>query len=131
MKTLIVEDNPVNSLFVQKILAVTGECDVASDGHEAIQYFSDAIEENKPYDVVCLDIVMPGLDGQEVLKKIRHLETEKGINISDEAKVIMLTSVDDPDIIKETVKQGASDYLVKPILKDDLLDKIRAFGFIS
>ena len=131
MKALIVEDNPVNSLFVQKILSVTGECDVASNGHEAIQYFSDAIEENKPYDVVCLDIVMPGLDGQKVLKEIRRLETDKGIKSSDEAKVIMLTSVDDPDIIKETIEQGASDYLVKPILKDDLLEKIRAFGFIS
>lgn len=131
MKTLIVEDNPVNSLFVQKILSVMCECDIASNGHDAIQYFSDAIDENKPYNIVCLDIVMPGADGQEVLKEIRRLETDKGIKSSDEAKVIMLTSVDDPDIIKDTIEQGASDYLVKPILKDELLDKIRAFGFIS
>ncbi len=131
MKTLIVEDNPVNSLFVKTILSVTGECDVASNGQDAIQYFSKAIEESKPYDVVCLDIVMPGLDGLEVLTKIRRLETDKGKKSSDQAKVIMLTSVDDPETIKETLEQGASDYLIKPIRKDDLLDKIRAFGFIS
>ena len=77
MRILIVEDDLASRKIMLKILSKYGECDVTVDGLEAVDAFMLAQKENKPYDLVCLDIMMPKLDGVNVLKVIRSLEDKK------------------------------------------------------
>ncbi len=131
MKTLIAEDNPVSAMYFQKILSVFGECDVTVDGNGAIQSFTKALKENEPYDLICLDIMMPDIEGHQALKKIRQAEKDSGIKCSDEVTIIMLTGVDDPKIMVETLNEGATAYLVKPIRKEELKKEVHSLGLIS
>lgn len=96
MKFLIVEDDFGSRKLIQALLRSYGQCDVVVDGNEGVEAFRLAWEENSPYDLVLLDIMMPKLDGQEALREIRHIEREIGVAPDDEVKVIMTTALEDP-----------------------------------
>lgn len=130
MKVLVAEDNPVSSEYFKKILSAFGECDIAYDGDAAIHYFKTALEQKDPYDLICLDIMMPEIDGQAALKEIRQAEEKAGLTTTEGAKVIMLTSVEDIKAVFKSYKEGATSYLVKPVKKDQLIEEIRSFGLI-
>ncbi|MCD6570618.1 MAG: response regulator [Deltaproteobacteria bacterium] len=130
MKVLIVEDEFVSRKLMQKILSPYANCDVAVDGEEAIQAFKIAWEEKEPYDLICMDIMMPKMDGKQALKKIREMETEMGIKASDEVKIIMTTALAEQKDVEETLKEGVSWYLVKPITKQKLLEQLRKLALI-
>lgn len=131
MKILIVEDEITSRTVLTKILVNYGSCDYAVDGLETIEYFKEALEKNDSYDLVCLDIVMPNMDGKAALRELRQIEKDKGISRSDGVKIIMTTSIDDPKTVVQTFNEGASAYLVKPIQGEELLEEIRGFGLIS
>ncbi|KAF0215132.1 MAG: two-component system chemotaxis family response regulator [Geobacteraceae bacterium] len=131
MRTLIVEDDFISRRILKDILSSHGDCDIAIDGKEAVQAFRMALDENKPYELICMDIMMPNMDGQEALKKIREIEKERGITGSREVKVIMTTALDDPkNVVEAYYKGGATSYVVKPINKGRLLGEIRGFGLL-
>lgn len=132
MKILIAEDDFTTRLILQAILSPYGECDLAVNGDEAIQAFRLALEEKKPYDLVCLDIMMPEVDGHEALKGIREIEKEIGIKDSEEVKVVMITALDDPkNVVKAFYKEGATSYMVKPIEKEKVLEELKKLGLIG
>lgn len=74
MNTLIVEDVFACRKFLQTVLGQFGPCDVAVNGNEAMIAFQDSLNDNKPYDLVCLDIMMPSMNGHETLSEIRRIE---------------------------------------------------------
>jgi len=74
MRILIVEDELTNIKILQSILAQYGDVDLAYNGNEAIDLFASSLKKEQPYDLVCLDIMMPQVSGQEVLLTIRDLE---------------------------------------------------------
>mgnify|MGYP003405830975 CR=1 FL=1 len=80
LKILIAEDDLVSRKYLNKVLNKIGECDLVVDGKEAIDAYMLAISENSAYDLICLDIMMPKIDGTKVLKTIRELEDQQGIN---------------------------------------------------
>lgn len=131
MKSLIVDDDFFSRRVLQTILSVYGECHVAVDGKEALFAFEQAMAEESPYDVVCLDIMMPEISGQEVLKKIRELESRKGLIGSDSTKIIMTTALDDSDSIKEAFREQCESYLIKPISKTKLIKILTDFGLVD
>lgn len=129
MRILIVEDDFTSRRLLQKILAPYGECDIAVDGKEALEAFTLAVREGRRYRLICLDIMMPEMDGQQVLKKIRQMEKELGIAPREEATIIMTTALDAPrDVVEAYYRGGCTDYLVKPIGKVKLLDLLRKYG---
>ncbi len=131
MKTLIAEDDFTSRLLLQEILSPYGECHVAVNGKEATEAFKTALAGHRPYDAVCLDIMMPEMDGQEALKQIREVEKQAGIPELQGAKVIMTSALDDPKNVFEAYdKGGATAYLVKPVKKAKLLDLVKEFGLI-
>ncbi len=131
MKILIVEDDFIARRILKEILSPYGECDIVVDGEEAVRAFRLAWEELEPYDLICLDIMMPNLDGQEALRTIREIEKEIGVEGSKETKVIMITALGDPKNVVEAFYQGgATSYIVKPIDKTRLLEEVRSFGLI-
>jgi len=132
MRILIVEDELVSRLLMQKLLGVLGDCDIAVNGVEAVQAFNLAWEAGKPYALICLDIMMPDMDGHEALRRIREREREMGLKgIQEEVKVLMTTALDDPKNVMDAYYWGATEYLFKPITKPALLEKLRILKLIG
>lgn len=132
MRVLIVEDDFTSRKLLQKILSPYGDTDIAVNGQEAVEAFKDALDEGKPYDLVCMDIMMPEMDGQEALRKIREIEKGKGIKSADEVKVVMTTALDDPkNVVEAYYKGGATSYVPKPIDRQLFLQLLRNLGLIQ
>lgn len=131
MRTLIVEDDFVCRRLLQKLLSPYGDCDITINGKEAIEAFLLALDEDESYDLICLDIMMPEMDGQEALKKIREIEKEKGILGLDGVKVIMTTALKDSKNVFGAFKTGCEGYLVKPIDKKKLIEEIKKLELIK
>ncbi len=131
MKILIVDDDFLSRKLLHFILAPYGHCDIAVNGEEAIRAFKLAMDEKKPYDLICLDIMMPEMDGQEAIKKIRKIEKEKGIGAVDEVKVIMITALGDTrNVIDAFYFGGATSYLVKPIDHNKVVKELENLGLM-
>lgn len=131
MRILIAEDDYVSRKFLYKFLSTFGECDVTVDGMEAIEVFLSALESGVYYDLVCLDIMMPEVDGIKALKTIRLLEKERSIPKDKCSKVIMTTALNDPDGIFKTYELGSEAYAVKPIDTVKLVEVMTKLGLIE
>jgi two-component system, chemotaxis family, chemotaxis protein CheY len=129
LKILVVEYDFMVRQVLRDILEEHGVVDIAVNGEEAIQAFRVAWRKDEPYDLLCMDIMMPVMDGNEALIKIREIELSLGIIGSDEVKVIMISALDDAKtVVKAYSKGGATSYIVKPIEKDRLLHEMRSIG---
>ena len=115
MRILVVEDDFLSRRILTKLLAPYGECEVAVNGSEAVDAFAVALSEGQPYALICLDIMMPEIDGQEVLKIIRQKESEAGIAPRQEVKILMTSALDKPRDVFEAYTSGCTSYLAKPI----------------
>jgi len=131
MKALIVEDDFTSRLLLQEILVKLGQAHIAVNGKEAIDAFRKALEEKEPYDLICLDIMMPEMDGHVALKEIRKLEEARNIFSSDGVKVIMTTALKDMKNIFEAYGELCDSYLPKPIEKAKLLEELRKLRIIQ
>lgn len=132
MKALIVEDEGVSQFILKKILSPYGECDIANNGKEAVQAFSLAWKKNKPYDLICMDIMMPGLDGHQTLQQIREIEKLLDVDECQKVKVIMTTALCNPKNIKKAYYDGdVSFYHTKPIKKQKLIQDLQNMGLIK
>ena len=132
MHVLIVEDDFVSRKLLHQMLSPYGECDIAVDGIEGVEAFKMALADGNPYDLVCLDIMMPRMDGQAALGQIRQLEAQKGVLEMNAARVIMTTAVDDKKQVTQAFyRGGAASYFVKPIDQDKLVAELRILGLIS
>jgi two-component system chemotaxis response regulator CheY len=131
MKTLIVEDDFTSRLLLQASLTPYGECHIAVNGREAVEAFRAAREQGQRYDLICMDIMMPEMDGQEALKQIRKLEDDADILSSDAAKVVMTTALDDIGSVMTAFKGLCDAYLMKPIDKAKLLAQLKSLHLIS
>ena len=132
MRILIVEDDFASRIVLQKFLSPYGQCDITINGLEAVEAFQIALDEGKPYELICLDIMMPEMNGQEALKRIRIIEEDRKVFAKDQVKVIMMTALDTPrDVIEAYYKGGCSSYLVKPIIRKKLIELLREYNLIE
>ncbi len=114
MHILVVEDYaPVRDAVCQGLAEAGYAVDNAADGQEGMWY-----AESSPYDVIVLDLMLPGLDGWSILKKLRQHQNA--------ARVLVLTARDQVEDRVKGLDQGADDYLVKPFEFSELLARIRA-----
>jgi len=130
MKTLVVEDDFVSRRLVQRLVEKFGDCDIAINGIEAIKAFELASKEERPYDLVCMDIMMPEMDGHEALKRIREIELTNGIMPGDGVKVIMVSALDDAKNVLQSFKEQCEGYITKPVDTKNFLSKIREMGLV-
>ncbi len=132
MKCLIVEDDFASRSILNRFLEDYFDCDTAVNGEEALQAFKKALEANRPYDLICMDIMMPNMDGQEALRHIREFEQLTGVAPGDEVKTIMTSSLNDPRTIMNSLYVGgAAAYLVKPVTKQRLELELRNMKLIA
>lgn len=127
MKILIVEDDIVSSKLMKRLLESYGTIDIAYNGKTGIEMFEKALDEKK-YDFITLDIMMPEMTGHQVLKKIREIEEEKGI--VDGVKIIMTTALGDFDNVKSAYREQCEAYIIKPIIKENLIKIMKELEII-
>lgn len=131
MRILIAEDDLVSRKFLFKFLAKYGECDLVVDGLEALDAVLLSFKENRPYDLICLDIMMPKVDGVKVLKHIKDLERQKGILPEKRSKVIMTTALAETQHVQNAFEIGCDAYAAKPIDTDKLVEVLIKLGLIE
>ena len=131
MKILIIEDDLVSRKLLQKFFVTYGESDIAVDGMEALDVFLSAIKENDPYDLICLDIMMPKLDGIRVMKAIRDIEAEKGIPVEERVKIIMTTALNDKEIVMQAYELGCDAYAWKPLDLEKIKEVMINLGLLD
>ncbi|MDE6982158.1 MAG: response regulator [Lachnospiraceae bacterium] len=115
MKILLAEDDFASRKFMDKQLSRYGECDVMVDGEEAVDAFMMALEDDEPYDLAGLDVMMPVMDGYQVLKAIRNIEKQKKIPKDKCVKVVMTTALNEERNVKMAFDLGCEAYVGKPI----------------
>lgn len=130
MKALIVEDDFLSRMLLQGLLKPYAVPDVAVNGKEAVEAVKMSLEGNEPYNLICMDIMMPEMDGQEALIKIRELEKRAGIPPTDGVKVIMITAIEDKSNIMTAFREQCDTYLVKPLDKTKLIRSLESLGLI-
>lgn len=133
MRCLVVEDEDFGREMLLCILSEYAEIvDTACDGAEGLKKFVQAVNEGRPYQLVCLDIMMPVMDGQEALRRMRHFEKESAIPCSQAAVIIMTTALDSLEEIQNAIWQGdCNNYMVKPISQADLLALLNKYKLIA
>ncbi|MCC6932296.1 MAG: response regulator [Deltaproteobacteria bacterium] len=130
LKILIVEDDSTCSELLARTLSAYGNCDIAADGQVALLMYNKAKEENQPYQFICLDVLLPHVDGREVLRRIREAEAKEGIPAKDAVKIIITTSVDAPGEVMSAFQLGCEGYVVKPVKKEALLRELKKLSLI-
>jgi two-component system, chemotaxis family, chemotaxis protein CheY len=128
---LIVDDDSVACETLRDILSPYGACDTTMDGQEAIDAVCHALESGTPYNLVCLDILMPNTGGHDALRGIRRMEAEHGLAGADGVKVIMTTAVRDSRHCLQAFREGCESYLAKPIDPTELLQQMYALGVLK
>ena len=114
MRLLVVEDEAAISTAIKSILETSGYAvDVCGDGLEALRWAS-----TYPYDLVILDLVLPGIDGITTCRRLR--------DAGSRVPVLMLTALDAVDDRVTGLDAGADDYLAKPFAASELLARVRA-----
>lgn len=131
VKILIAEDDLVSRNFLNKFLSQYGECDLVVDGLETIDAFLMAIKDKEPYQLICLDIMMPKVDGVKALKAIRDLEKQHGVVPENRAKIIMTTALADAQLVRTAFEYGSEAYATKPIDTKKLVEVMEKLGLIT
>ncbi len=130
MKTLIVEDDFTNRLLLQEFIKIYGLPHIAINGKEAVKAVRQALDTNEPYDLICMDIMMPEMDGQQALKKIRAMEEERGISSTNGSKIVMTTALGDMKNACNAFNSLCDAYLIKPIDKARLIETLHRLKLI-
>lgn len=125
LNILVVDDDSASRQLMGALLSDYGRCTEAHNGAEAIKAVAQSLDDEAPFNLICLDIMMPEVDGLEALKAIRQLEQDKGIVAAERAKVLMTTTASQVSKTMRAFHYGCSGYLVKPISKEKLIKEIK------
>jgi len=129
MKILIAEDDFASRKFMFKLLSQYGECDMTVDGIEAVEAFVMAYEAGEPYQLLCLDIMMPRIDGLKTLETIRDFENKMDIGESQKCKVIFVSAINKTEVPEETLKTlGSGIFLTKPVGAGNVKEALNKLG---
>jgi two-component system chemotaxis response regulator CheY len=129
VKILIVEDELTSRELLKVILEPYGTVETVADGIEAMKAFNLALA-SQPYDLICLDIMLPKLNGQQVLKGIRKIEGDKGILGPDAVKILIISALGDFESVTEAFSSQCTSYITKPIDADKIVEELRNLELI-
>ena len=131
MKILLAEDDFASRKIMDKYLSQYGECDATVDGEEAVNAYLMALEDEEPYDLICLDVMMPVMNGYQALEAIRKDEAERGVEKEDRVKIIMATALSGERVVDKANKLECEAYAGKPIDVEEFDNILRNLGLIS
>ena len=133
-KVLIAEDSILQAETLELMLNDLGITDIskAINGLSAMEYFEQALISEAPYTLVFLEIIMPEMDGQETLRRMRAMEKIKGVSEARKSLIIMTTALSSPTDMMDALLEGDSnDYIVKPVEEEHLQAMLAKYKFIN
>lgn len=131
MRILIVDDDYSTSKLLARYLAAVGECEIVSNGEIAIDLFKRSYCEKYPFDLICLDIMMPEMNGHETLQEIRKIENDEQVQIGEGVKVLMVSALSDDDTVLRSFMELCDGYVVKPLNREDLYEKLQEIELLN
>jgi two-component system, chemotaxis family, chemotaxis protein CheY len=131
LRMLLVEDDFGGRLVLQTFLSRYGHCEIAVNGRDAVEMFRLTAAHGERYDLICMDIMMPMVDGIEAVRQVRALEEADGILSTAGAKIIMTTAVDNIHDVGRSYTELCDAYLVKPIDLARLLLQMHEWKLVS
>jgi two-component system chemotaxis response regulator CheY len=126
MRVLIIEDIVTYQRFLERVFNGKAECDFANNGDEGMATFLKAHKEGNPYDLIFLDVMMPGMNGFEILENIRKVEGDQ-----KKTKIIMTTSLADTNSVTKAMQLGCDSYLIKPFRIDDVKANLKKLKILE
>lgn len=129
---LIVDDEYVSLTKLNLLLSAYAECESATSGEQALELFKLAHEEERPYDLITLDISMGGQTGIQTLCDIRKLELEyqkKNKANNCHVDIVMITAMTDEESICFSYESGCTELITKPLTKKELQDSMKKLGW--
>ncbi|MCE1226221.1 MAG: response regulator [Geobacteraceae bacterium] len=127
MRSLIVDDDAMGRLMLASFLEELGPCDQAENGQQALEQIDAAITAGAPYNLICLDIVMPIMDGTATLHGIRERDQQQGMR----TKVFMISACSSPQDIEDAFFEGdCDDYIVKPFQREAVTQMLQRHKLI-
>ena len=127
MKILVIDDEMTALTKMKVLLSAYGACTMVTSGSQALQQCAKAIQNGQPFDLITFDIQLPETSGIDLLAAINKLETSRGIPAS---KKIMVTASGTRDNLIQATAKGCDGFIVKPVKRDTLKEKMAALGFI-
>lgn len=133
MKILVVDDERICREMFKKVLSRYGQCDDVKNGTEAIEAFKNSLDNENPYQLIILDIVLPDFHGGQVLKAIRGFERQKRIHEIDYVRIIFVSATHtwfNKEMVTQKLNPLYETYYIKSPDLNELVDKIHELGFI-
>ena len=127
MKILGAEDDMASGKFMMKLLAKYGEVVLARDGIAAVDEFVNAVNTNERFDLICMDVMMPKIDGYKALASIRDAERKLGLARDKRVKVVMVSALDE-GFDANYASDDYEEYMCKPIDIIKFDEMIRELG---
>ena len=128
MKILIVDDELVSRAKMKKIMERYGPCDDAADGETALSMVRRSADRKAPYELITLDVDMPGMSGLQVLAELRKMEQHPQWASPMPMKIIMVTAMGDRQTLSRSLVSGCDDYIIKPFQPDTIYRQMRILG---
>lgn len=125
-RILIVDDEAVSRTVMEDIFGKYGQALSVSTGQDALHLYTKALEVNKQFTLVLLDISLEDESGLDILKKIKEIDASRA---KKESVVIMVTAHSEKDLVVGCIKAGCRAYLIKPLKQESVDQKMAELGF--
>ena len=131
LRILVVEDDGPSREVLKEYASEHGDCDAVDNGAKAVEAFKDALDNGRPYNLICLDIMMPEMDGHAALRAIRQIEKDRGISRVDSVRIFMTSAKDRSSDMIQSFKEGCESYIIKPVAEEKLIAEMRKMNLIK
>jgi two-component system, chemotaxis family, chemotaxis protein CheY len=128
MKMLVAEDDFVSQLLMKEYLRDYGAVQLVVTGTEAVALASAALAAGEPFDLICLDVMMPEMDGQQALREIRAAEATSAASHGKRSKIVMTTALAEHKDIVQAFQSQCDGYLVKPFDRASVVATLAEIG---
>ena len=126
-RILIVDDEEMILKVTVKTFEKYGTCKAVTNGKDTLRIFKQAFENDEAFQLVILDLSLEDIEGLDVLKAIRKLEFENAVDPGEGAVIIVVTGNNEKNMVKECIKSGCNDYILKPLKPEIVRKKLERF----
>ena len=122
MRCLVIDDEPIARLQLRMLLESRGPVDEAENAIAGLERVRAAVLAHAPYDLVCIDLSMPGHGGIDAIKMLKALDAE--LRAGARTNVVVVTASDDQRDLRAAMHQHVDGYLLKPVTPGQVADTI-------